>query len=123
MAVSATTHLNFRGDARAALEFYRSVFDGDLVAVTYAEAHSVTDPGEAEQVMFGMSHGSGPHVPHVAPRPASQPSTWPVKTAGPGRKPWVEKRSGGRLPDGESRGVIVAETVCPATVCSMVARA
>ena len=54
MTVSATTHLNFRGDARAALEFYRSVFDGDLMVVTYADAGTVADPAEATQVMWGQ---------------------------------------------------------------------
>ena len=54
MTVSATTHLNFRGDARAALEFYRSVFDGDLLVITYADAGAVTDPAEAAQVMWGQ---------------------------------------------------------------------
>ena len=54
MTVSATTHLNFRGDARAALEFYRSVFGGDLLVVTYADAGAVTDPDEAGQVMWGQ---------------------------------------------------------------------
>ena len=54
MSVTTTTHLNFRGDARAALEFYRSVFGGDLVAVTYRDAHSVQHPDEADQIMWGQ---------------------------------------------------------------------
>ena len=54
MTVSVTNHLNFRGDARAALEFYQSVFGGDLVIVTYKDAHSVQDPAEAGQVMWGQ---------------------------------------------------------------------
>ena len=54
MTVSATTHLNFRGDARAALEFYRSVFDGDLMVVTYEDAGNVEHPSEATQVMWGQ---------------------------------------------------------------------
>ena len=54
MTVSATTHLNFRGDARAALEFYQSVFAGDLLVVTYADAGAVQDPAEATQVMWGQ---------------------------------------------------------------------
>jgi len=37
VTVSTTPHLNFRGDARAALELYRSVFGGDLVVTTYGE--------------------------------------------------------------------------------------
>ncbi|TYP84576.1 VOC family protein [Blastococcus xanthinilyticus] len=60
MSITTTTHLNFRGDARAALEFYRSVFGGDLVAVTYADASAVTDPAEADQVMWGqVATGNG----------------------------------------------------------------
>jgi PhnB protein len=54
MTVSVTNHLNFRGDARAALEFYQSVFGGDLVIVTYKDAYSVQDPAEAGQVMWGQ---------------------------------------------------------------------
>ena len=57
MTITTTTHLNFRGDARPALEFYRSVFGGDLAVVTYADAHAVTDPGEADQVMWGQVLG------------------------------------------------------------------
>ncbi|QIQ06553.1 VOC family protein [Streptomyces liangshanensis] len=54
MSVNAVTHLNFRGDAHAALDFYRSVFDGDLSVVTYQDAGSVQDPAEADQVMWGQ---------------------------------------------------------------------
>ena len=54
MTVSTTTHLNFRGDARTALEFYQSVFTGDLAIVTYGDAGNVQDPSEAEQVMWGQ---------------------------------------------------------------------
>ncbi|GAA3466362.1 VOC family protein [Nonomuraea roseola] len=54
MSVKSVTHLNFRGDARAALEFYQSVFGGDLAAVTYKDAGSVQDPAEADQVMWGQ---------------------------------------------------------------------
>lgn len=52
--IDVSTHLNFRGDARAALEFYQSVFGGDLTVVTYADAHAVQEPSEAQQVMFGQ---------------------------------------------------------------------
>jgi PhnB protein len=38
MSIATTTHLNFRGTARAALEHYRSVFGGDLAVVTYEQA-------------------------------------------------------------------------------------
>jgi PhnB protein len=55
MSLNTTPHLNFRGSARAALSFYQSVFGGDLTVVTYKDAHSVTDPAEADQVMWGQS--------------------------------------------------------------------
>jgi len=54
MSVSVVTHLNLRGDARAALEFYRSVFGGDLTIVSYQDAGNVQDPAEANQVMWGQ---------------------------------------------------------------------
>lgn len=37
MAVQLNPYLNFRGEARAALELYRSVFGGDLSLNTFAE--------------------------------------------------------------------------------------
>ncbi|WP_437620224.1 VOC family protein [Sorangium sp. So ce1151] len=54
MTVSVANHLNFRGDARAALEFYQSVFGGDITIITYKDAQSVQDPSEAGQVMWGQ---------------------------------------------------------------------
>jgi len=54
MTVKTTAHLNFRGDARAALSFYQSVFGGDLMVISYADAHAVTDPAEAGQVIWGQ---------------------------------------------------------------------
>lgn len=54
MSLTTTTHLNFRGQARAALEFYRTVFGGELVVVTFGDAHAAQDPAEADQVMWGQ---------------------------------------------------------------------
>lgn len=54
MTVTTTPHLNFRGDARAALELYHSVFGGQLVVVTNEDAFSVETPDEAQQVKFGQ---------------------------------------------------------------------
>lgn len=54
MSVSTVTHINLRGDARAALEHYASVFGGDVTVVTYRDAHAVGDPAEADQVMWGQ---------------------------------------------------------------------
>lgn len=54
MTVKATTHLNFRGDARAALEFYQSVFGGQQMVITYKDAGAVQNTAEADQVMWGQ---------------------------------------------------------------------
>jgi len=54
MSVVTTPHLNFRGQARAALERYRSVFGGELLLVTNSDAHSVERDDEAEHVKFGQ---------------------------------------------------------------------
>ena len=54
MTLTVTTHLNFDGDARAALEFYRDVVDGDLTLVTYAMAHSADQVDDPERVIFGQ---------------------------------------------------------------------
>jgi PhnB protein len=53
MSINTVTHINLRGEAREALEFYRSVFGGNLVAVTYQDAHNAQDPEDAERIMWG----------------------------------------------------------------------
>ncbi len=63
MTITTVTHLNLRGNARAALEFYKSVFGGDLVAVTYRDAQNVQNPDEADQIMWGqVTSGDGFHI-------------------------------------------------------------
>ncbi|AOS61895.1 VOC family protein [Actinoalloteichus hymeniacidonis] len=53
MSVNVTPHLNFRGDARKALEFYQSVFGGKLVIAAYSDMGN-TDPATADHVSFGQ---------------------------------------------------------------------
>jgi len=63
MAVTTTTHLNFRGDAHAALEFYQTVFGGQLAIVTYKDAGNVQEESEADHVMWGQVRAeNGFHV-------------------------------------------------------------
>ena len=54
MSVQITPHLNFRGDARAALELYRSVFGGELVVTTYGDLAQTADPATADLVVWGQ---------------------------------------------------------------------
>lgn len=54
MAIKTTTHLNFRGNARAALAFYQSVFGGDQMLFSYKDMGAVQNPAEADLVMWGQ---------------------------------------------------------------------
>lgn len=57
MTIQTTTHLNFRGDARAALEFYQSVFGGHLVVNTYADFGMPAEVPGSDKVVFGLVVG------------------------------------------------------------------
>jgi PhnB protein len=54
MSVQTVTHLNFRGQARAALAFYQGVFGGDVVIATYRDFGRTDNPEEADQVIWGQ---------------------------------------------------------------------
>jgi len=54
MTIQTTTHLNFRGDARAALEFYQSVFGGHIVVNSYADFGMPAEIPGADKVVFGL---------------------------------------------------------------------
>ena len=54
MSVTTVTHINLRGQARAALAFYHAVFGGELALVTYAQAGNVQSPADAENVIWGQ---------------------------------------------------------------------
>ena len=59
MSISTTTHLNFHGDARAALEFYQSVFGGEITIATYGDFGMPADAPGATSVVFGQVHAAG----------------------------------------------------------------
>lgn len=59
MSITTTTHLNFRGDARAALEFYQSVFGGALTIATYADLGMPKDAPGSDGVVFGSVESDG----------------------------------------------------------------
>ncbi|MGO1410641.1 MULTISPECIES: VOC family protein [unclassified Microbacterium] len=54
MSITTTTHLNFRGDARTALEFYQAVFGGDIIASSYADVGMPSDAPGANGLVFGV---------------------------------------------------------------------
>ena len=54
MAVRLNPYLNFRGQARAALEHYQQVLGGELTVSTFAEAGMEVQPDETEWLMHGQ---------------------------------------------------------------------
>ncbi|MEZ0449157.1 VOC family protein [Cellulomonas sp. ICMP 17802] len=54
MATSLNPYLNFRDTARQAMEFYQSVFGGELTLSTFGEFHASEDPAEADNIMHGQ---------------------------------------------------------------------
>ncbi|SDH71628.1 VOC family protein [Agrococcus jejuensis] len=54
MTIQTTTHLNFRGDANAALEHYRDVFGGHLVLTTYADLGMPAEAPGSDRIVFGL---------------------------------------------------------------------
>jgi PhnB protein len=63
MSITTTVHLNFQDQARAALEFYQSVFGGELAAFTNGQAQPGGDPADADRIAWGeVRAGNGFHV-------------------------------------------------------------
>jgi len=54
MSITTTTHLNLPGTARAALDFYQSVFGGRVIASTYGEFGMPQDAPDAGKIVFGQ---------------------------------------------------------------------
>jgi PhnB protein len=54
MSLNAVAHLNFHGQAREALEFYQSVFGGQLTVATYADFGMPAELPGATNVVFGQ---------------------------------------------------------------------
>jgi PhnB protein len=60
MGSSLDPYLNFRGNAREAMEFYKGVFGGTLTVSTYAEFHASQDQSEDNLVMHAdLEAGNG----------------------------------------------------------------
>jgi len=52
-------YLSFRDNARQALDFYQSVFGGELTRSTFAEYHASEDPAEQDKIMHGQLKTDG----------------------------------------------------------------
>jgi PhnB protein len=57
MGITLNPDLNFRGNAREAMEFYEGVFGGKLNVSTFADYHAASDPSENDLVMHADLEG------------------------------------------------------------------
>jgi PhnB protein len=58
MGVVLNPYLNFRDNAREAMEFYKGVFGGELTVSTFAELGASQDPAEDDLVMHADLQGA-----------------------------------------------------------------
>jgi len=54
VATSLSPYIGFAGNAREAMEFYRSVFGGELQASTYADFQASEDPADQDRLMHSQ---------------------------------------------------------------------
>lgn len=96
MTTRLNPYLNFRDDARAAIEFYRDVFGGELTISTFADFQAADDPADADKVMHSQLEAPNGLVLMAADTPSSMEYS-------PGSSISVSL-SGDQEDDGELRG-------------------
>lgn len=57
MSIRTVIHLNFSGNARAALAFYHGVFNGEQTLITYAQAGLAHDASDPDHIIWGQVTG------------------------------------------------------------------
>jgi len=73
MTSTLNPYLNFRGQAREAMDFYQHVFGGDVARSTFGEFGMSHDPAESEQVMHSQLRSPAGFVLMAADVPADMP--------------------------------------------------
>ncbi|WP_454049286.1 VOC family protein [Cellulomonas sp. Marseille-Q8402] len=96
MPARLNPYLGFRDTARQAMEFYRSVFGGELTVSTFGDFQASDDPAEVDKVMHSQLETPGGFVLMAADTPSSMPYT-------PGDN-FSVSLSGGPDSDAELRG-------------------
>jgi PhnB protein len=71
MTTRLNPYLNFRDTARQAIEFYRSVFGGELTIGTFGEFQATEDPAEVDKVMHAQLETPSGFTLMAADTPAS----------------------------------------------------
>ncbi len=60
MHAKLNPYISFKGTTRQAMEFYKSIFGGELRSSTFKEYHASTDPSEDDKIMHAeLDTGNG----------------------------------------------------------------
>lgn len=78
MAATINTYLSFKDTAKDAMDFYRSVFGGELQRSTFAEYQVSEDPAEQDKIMHSMLTTPSGQVLMAADTPNSMEYTAPA---------------------------------------------
>lgn len=54
MGINLNPHISFRDEAKAAMEFYQSVFGGELTMSTFADFQASDDPADQHKIMHAQ---------------------------------------------------------------------
>jgi PhnB protein len=71
MSTRLNPYIGFRDNARQALEFYQSVFGGELQLSTFADFGASEDPADAGKIMHGQLESRNDLVLMAADTPSS----------------------------------------------------
>lgn len=113
MTVRLNPYINFRGQARDAIDFYHAVFGGELAANTYSEFGMEVKPDEADMIMHAQLEIPGGMTLMVA----DATSEWEFAE---GRAPFSISLSGDDEPllrswwDGLAEGATIEQPLTPA---------
>ena len=73
MASRLNPYLNFKNNARQAMEFYKDVFGGELSMNTFQEFQASQDPSEADMIMHAQLEASDGILFMAADTPNNMP--------------------------------------------------
>ena len=71
MTTRLNPYISLRDGAREAMDFYQSVFGGEVTRATFAEFHATEDPAEHDKIMHSMLEAPNGFVLMVADTPNS----------------------------------------------------
>jgi PhnB protein len=74
MSVLLNPYIGFQGQAREAMDFYRSVFGGELTTSTYGEGGMAQDPADQDKIMHSQLQAPGGLVLMGSDNPTGMPA-------------------------------------------------